>query len=234
MTENLSDKAHILIVDDDDRIRDLLRQFLTKNGFLVVTAKDALEAKDLLSSLCFDLLILDIMMPGEDGYSVAKHIREEDSVPIIFLTAKGEVQDKLEGLMIGADDYITKPFEPKELLLRMEAILRRSAPKKKAQGKNRIGAWLYDEATGILQSGETEVSLTTVEKKLFAILIEQANEAVSRYDLAASLDLGDNERAIDVQVTRLRKKIEEDPKKPKLLQTVRGEGYMLIMDKENV
>ncbi len=228
--------AHLLIVDDDERIRTLLQKFLMRNGFLVTAARDAAHARRILSGLDFDLIVLDVMMPGEDGLAFTRAIRETNSVPILLLTAKGDTGNRIEGLEAGADDYLPKPFEPKELLLRINAILRRvpeapisdTAPKVLTLGPIR-----YDMERGEMWQGEDLVRLTATEMQLMKIFAASCHEAISRAKLVEELgrDRGQaQERAIDVQITRLRRKIESDPKQPRYLQTVRGSGYMLAPD----
>ncbi|MEM6889370.1 MAG: response regulator [Pseudomonadota bacterium] len=228
--------AHLLIVDDDERIRTLLQKFLIRNGFLVTAARDAAHARRILSGLDFDLVVLDVMMPGEDGISFMRWLRESNAVPVLLLTAKGETENRIEGLEAGADDYLPKPFEPKELLLRINAILRRIpeavsddvAPKVLTLGPIR-----YDLERGEMWQGEALVRLTATEMQLMRIFSAACNEPVSRSKLVEELgrDRGQaQERAVDVQITRLRRKIESDPKQPRYLQTVRGAGYMLAPD----
>jgi len=228
--------AHLLIVDDDERIRGLLQKFLMRHGFLVSAARDAAHARRVLTGLDFDLIVLDVMMPGETGVELTRSIRETRDIPILLLTAKGETGDRIEGLEAGADDYLTKPFEPKELLLRINAILRRipqsdvpeTAPKVLSMGGLR-----YDIERGEIWSGETLVRLTATEAQLMRIFAGQPGVALSRADLVDRLGRGGGgaqERAVDVQITRLRRKIETDPKQPRYLQTVRGAGYMLSPD----
>jgi len=228
--------AHILIVDDDERIRGLLQKFLSRNGFWVSAARDAAHARRLLEGLEFDLLVVDVMMPGEDGLSLTRGLRETLKTPILLLTAKGETRDRISGLEAGADDYLSKPFEPKELLLRINAILRR-VPKpiteKTVPKTLQMGNVRYDITRGELWSGADLVRLTATESILMRIFAACPNEAVSRAKLVEDLgrDKGQaQERAIDVQITRLRRKIEADPKSPRYLQTVRGAGYMLAPD----
>ena len=227
---------HLLIVDDDERIRDLLRQFLQRNGFLVSVARDAQHARRVLEGLEFDLIVMDVMMPGEDGIALTHALRETIDTPILLLTAKGETDDRIKGLEAGADDYLPKPFEPKELLLRINAILRRmpepepeiTAPKMLTMGPVR-----FDIERAELKKGEDLVRLTATEVQLMRIFSEHLREPVSRAKLVEDLgrDTGQaQERAVDVQITRLRRKIEVDPKQPRYLQTVRGEGYMLSPD----
>lgn len=227
---------HLLIVDDDERIRTLLKKFLMRNGFLVTAARDAEHARRLLSGLDFDLIILDVMMPGEDGLSLCRWIRENGPTPVMLLTAKGETGNRIEGLEAGADDYLPKPFEPKELLLRINAILRRvpemtvqdAAPKIMSLGPIR-----YDLERGEMWQGDDLVRLTATEMQLMKIFSARPGEAISRSKLVEELgrDRGQaQERAVDVQITRLRRKIEHNPKQPRYLQTVRGAGYMLAPD----
>ncbi|MZQ89639.1 response regulator [Frigidibacter albus] len=228
--------AHLLIVDDDERIRGLLQKFLARNGFLVTAARDAAHARRLLSGLDFDMIVLDVMMPGEDGISLTRDLRRKMTVPILLLTAKGETAERIEGLEAGADDYLAKPFEPKELLLRINAILRR-APQAAAKGPKfiHLGPVRYDLDRGELWQGDALVRLTATEAALMRIFAGKAGEPISRQTLVEELgrDKGGaaeqaQERAVDVQITRLRRKIEGDPKEPRYLQTVRGAGYMLM------
>lgn len=238
MTDTDQPLAHLLIVDDDERIRGLLRRFLMRSGFLVTTARDAAHARRLLSGLDFDLIVLDVMMPGEDGFSLTRDLRKRMSTPILLLTAKGETQDRISGLESGADDYLAKPFEPRELLLRISAILRRM-PAAEARGPKflSIGPLRYDADKGELWQGDIPLRLTGTEQALLKRLADTPRQPVSRSELIEDLgrspaeDTGDNsERAIDVQITRLRRKIEPDPREPRYLQTVRGTGYMLVPD----
>ena len=228
--------AHLLIVDDDERIRDLLKQFLVRNGFLVSAARDAAHARRILSGLDFDLIILDVMMPGEDGLALTRALRETHTTPILLLTAKGETEHRIAGLEAGADDYLPKPFEPKELLLRINAILRRmpATPDEEAAPKIlNLGPIRYDIDRGEMWRGDTPVRLTATESQLMRIFSALPGEAVSRSKLVEDLgrDKGQaQERAVDVQITRLRRKIEDNPKQPRYLQTVRGAGYMLAPD----
>ncbi len=228
--------AHLLIVDDDERIRGLLQKFLLRHGFITTSARDAAHARRLLAGLEFDLIVMDVMMPGETGVELTRALRETLSTPILLLTAKGETEDRIAGLEAGADDYLPKPFEPKELLLRINAILRRiptevhvdTGPKVLSLGPVR-----YDVARGEMWKGEEMVRLTATESALMRIFSTQPGAAVTRSKLVEDLgrDGGQaQERAVDVQITRLRRKIEADPKQPRYLQTVRGEGYMLAPD----
>lgn len=228
--------AHLLIVDDDERIRGLLQKFLMRNGFLVSSARDAAHADRILSGLDFDMIVLDVMMPGEDGVSFCKRIREDRETPILLLTAKNDTQDRIAGLEAGADDYLAKPFEPKELLLRINSILRRVPLAEPADAKPKVlslGLLRYDVEKGALWNGDTPVRLTATEAQLMRIFSGSPGEALSRTKLVEDLgrDGGQaQERAVDVQITRLRRKLEADPKQPRYLQTVRGAGYMLAPD----
>ncbi len=221
---------HLLVVDDDDRIRDLLKTFLQRHGFRVTGAADAPAARRLLEVLHFDLLILDVMMPGEDGFSLAGWVRRRQPTPVLMLTARGEPEDRIQGLSLGVDDYLPKPFEPRELVLRIEAILRRAAapPPVPADAPLRLGACSFDLARGELSREGAPVRLTEGETALLQRLARTPNLAVDRQDLAR--DGEDAGRGVDVAVTRLRRKIEADPKAPRHLQTVRGVGYMLAPD----
>jgi two-component system phosphate regulon response regulator OmpR len=228
--------AHILVVDDDARIRDLLKRFLSRNGYLVTVARDAGHASRLLESLAFDMLVIDVMMPGEDGFSLTRRIRRELDTPILLLTARGETGDRIEGLEAGADDYLPKPFEPRELLLRIAAILRRAAPPPVPEAPPKtlmLGEAHFDILRGELKRGDEVVRLTSTEQALMRVFSRQPNEPVSRTRLAEELGGTGGEvqeRAVDVQITRLRRKIEVNPKAPRYLQTVRGSGYMLTPD----
>ncbi|MCB1366735.1 MAG: response regulator [Rhodobacteraceae bacterium] len=235
MAAELSD-AHILIVDDDERIRGLLQKFLSRNGYWVSAARDAAHARRLLAGLEFDLIVLDVMMPGEDGISLTRALRQTLATPILLLTAKSETTDRISGLEAGADDYLAKPFEPKELLLRINAILRRvpkPQPEHEVPKTLQIGGFRYDITRGELWQGSELIRLTSTESALMRIFAASPHQPVSRNRLVEDLgrDKGQaQERAIDVQITRLRRKIEADPKTPRYLQTVRGAGYMLTPD----
>ena len=228
--------AHLLIVDDDERIRELLKKFLVRHGFLVTSARDAGHARRVLSGLDFDLIVLDVMMPGEDGISLTRALRETHETPILLLTAKGETENRIQGLEAGADDYLAKPFEPKELLLRINAILRRmpETPTEAIVPKFlQLGSIRYNIERGEMWQGEDIVRLTATESQLMKIFSSCPGEAVSRTKLVEDLgrDRGQaQERAVDVQITRLRRKLEPNPKQPRYLQTVRGAGYMLAPD----
>ena len=227
---------HLLVVDDDERIRSLLKKFLMRNGFLVSTARDAAHARRVLAGLEFDLIVLDVMMPGEDGMALTRALRETLQTPILLLTAKGETDNRIEGLEAGADDYLPKPFEPKELLLRINAILRRMPDTTAADTAPKVlslGVIRYDMERGEMWQGDDLVRLTATEVQLMKIFAAQPGVALSRAKLVEELgrDRGQaQERAVDVQITRLRRKIESDPKQPQYLQTVRGAGYMLAPD----
>lgn len=229
-------QPHLLVVDDDERIRGLLQKFLMRHGFLVSIARDAAQARRLLAGLEFDLLILDVMMPGENGVALTRDLRLTMAVPILLLTAKGEASNRIEGLEAGADDYLVKPFEPRELLLRINAILRRVPQVRSAEAPRALhmGVVRYDLDRGELWRGPDPVRLTATEAALMRRFAAHPGTALSREALAGDMprDQGDQgqERAVDVQITRLRRKIEDDPKHPRYLQTVRGEGYMLAPD----
>ena len=228
--------AHLLVVDDDERIRGLLQKFLVRGGFLVSVARDAAQARRLLTGLEFDLIVLDVMMPGEDGIALTRDLRRHMTTPILLLTARGETGNRIEGLEAGADDYLVKPFEPKELLLRINAILRRVPQVRAADAGPKVlhlGAVRYDVDRGELWNGAMIIRLTATEAALMRIFAAQAGAPVSRERLVGDLGRDESqaqERAVDVQITRLRRKIEADPKQPRYLQTVRGEGYMLAPD----
>jgi two-component system phosphate regulon response regulator OmpR len=228
-----TDDAHLLIVDDDERIRGLLQKFLMRAGFLVSGARDAAHARRVLSGLEFDLIVLDVMMPGEDGISLCRDLRQTITTPILLLTAKGDTGDRITGLEAGADDYLAKPFEPKELLLRINAILRRVPTAEPAVVLPKVlnlGPVRYDIERGEMWQGDQLVRLTATESQLMRIFSGCPGEAVTRARLVEELSRSGGqtqERAVDVQITRLRRKIEADPKQPRYLQTVRGAGYML-------
>ncbi len=219
---------HLLVVDDDDRLRALLKEYLTRAGFRVTTARDAAAARRLLDSLAFDLLVLDVMMPGEDGFSLTRWVRGRSATPILILTARGLAGDRIEGLTLGADDYLGKPFDPQELVLRIEAILRRAGARA-ATPRLSLGAYAFDLERGQLLEGDTPVRLTEGETRLLKRLAQSAHIPIDRIELTDDSDDGVG-RAVDVQVTRLRRKIEPDPQQPRYLQTVRGIGYMLTPD----
>ncbi len=218
--------AHILAVDDDDRLRELLKRFLTREGHDVTTAKDAASARKLMATMSFDLVILDVMMPGEDGLSLLKSVREKkQDTPVILLTARGLPAERIEGLKIGADDYLPKPFEPEELVLRIASILKRAVPESPVE-EIKLSGMVFHVPKGELRKDGRIVRLTESETQLLSILAQRAGAAISRHDLAMLTAAG-VERSVDVQVTRLRRKIERDPREPVHLQTVRGVGYRL-------
>lgn len=223
---------HILVVDDDTRLRTLLKKFLRENGYIVTAAASAAEARRQMNALTFDLLVVDVMMPGEDGFALTKSIRAASSVPILMLTAMGEAADRILGLELGVDDYMGKPFEPKELVLRIASILRRTPPPALEPSKTELkfGACRYDLVRKQLTLDGAPVHLTMAEIELLHTLAQKANEAIERSDLGVTEENGFNPRTIDVQITRLRRKIEPDPRQPRYLQTVRGTGYILRTD----
>ena len=237
--------AHLLVVDDDARIRALLQKYLVRQGFMVTTARDAAHARRLLKGLDFDLVVLDVMMPGEDGISLTGHIRSIGTTPVLLLTARGEAEDRIAGLEAGADDYLPKPFEPRELLLRIGAVLRRSPALETTVLRPQVlmlGRLRYDVDKGELRRGEELVRLTQTEAALMRHFAQAPGAVISREGLVEHLErdrsshggsVGGSvgqERAVDVQITRLRRKLEPDPKRPRYLLTVRGEGYMLTGD----
>ena len=220
-------KEHILVVDDDTRLRRLLKKYLSENNFCVSQASNAQEAKSLLNLFSFSLLVMDVMMPGQNGQDLTKELRENNiDVPILMLTAMGDIDNRISGLEAGADDYLPKPFEPKELLLRINNILKRQI-QKEIKTKILFGDCVYELKTGRLTKAETPILLTSAEQDLLKILAGKIGEPISREEIASILKT-DNLRAIDVQITRLRKKIETDIKKPICIQTVRGQGYILV------
>jgi two-component system phosphate regulon response regulator OmpR len=222
---------HLLIVDDDTRIRTLLQRYLSENGYRVTAAKDAADARQLMASLDFDFIVLDVMMPGEDGFQLTKAIRETSRVPILLLTARGETGDRIEGLERGADDYLAKPFEPRELLLRIATILRRAGtPTEPVKQVMQLGTCRFDPERGELTRDGKPVKLTSAELQLMRVLAANPGQTFSRTDLSERMGAV-LERTVDVQITRLRRKIENDPKLPLYLQTVRGVGYVLMPDR---
>ncbi len=223
------DAPHILVVDDDQRIRDLLARFLFENGYRVTTAEDASVARASLRGLSFDLIILDIMMPGETGLSLAQDLRAHSQVPILMLTARTEPEDRIAGLEIGADDYLSKPFEPRELLLRMKNILNRRSEVASGPQEITFGKFIFSPVRGELRADGETVKLTEIERNLLRYLALRPGSPVDREELA-KLSGHDSERAVDVQINRLRRKIEADPANPSYLQTVRGRGYIFYVD----
>ena len=224
---------HLLVIDDDDRIRDLIKEYLLRAGFRVSAAAGAAHGRRLVEQLSFDLLVLDVMMPEEDGFSFTKWLRarpgEAGRTPVLILTARGQPDDRINGLTLGADDYLAKPFEPQELVLRIQAILRRAGPRAGAGARIQLGRCSFDPARGELWRDDAPVRLTEGEAQLLRQLAGAAFAPVDRFDLARQSAEAAG-RAVDIQVTRLRRKIEDDPKNPRYLQTVRGVGYMLAPD----
>jgi two-component system phosphate regulon response regulator OmpR len=226
----LSDNApHLLVVDDDRRIRDLLSRYLLGEGYRVTTAESAVEARAKLDGLSFDLLILDVMMPGETGFDLAQAIRVASHVPILMLTARDEAENRIKGLEIGADDYVAKPFEPRELSLRIANILKRQLPSATPAVESvRFGEFVFHVGRGELRRGEEVVHLTDREREMLRVLAVAPGETVPRQALGGN-GIAANERAVDVQVNRLRRKVEHDPANPLIIQTVRGIGYRLVV-----
>jgi len=227
-----AEAAHILVVDDDDRLRTLLGRYLRDNGYHVSAASSAVDARAKLDGMAFDLIVLDVMMPGESGIDFTRGLRRSTTVPILLLTAMGEPEDRITGLESGADDYLTKPFEPRELLLRVATILRRAAPPPPALPATCIefGAFRYFPARDQLLRGDEPVRLTTAEADLLRVFAASPGETLSRQALSQRLGGGPSRRAIDVQIARLRRKIEPEPQDPRYLQTVWGRGYVLRAD----
>jgi len=221
-------KAHILVVDDDDRIRDLVKQYLNENNYLVTTSLNAEDAKKKVDTIKFDLIVLDIMMPGKSGLEFTIENKNKLYTPIILLTAKGEAEERIHGLEVGADDYLAKPFEPKELILRIKNIL------EKTKSKNikrliEFGSVKVDLSKNLIFSNKKEYKINNTEKTILEFMINSPGKPFSRDEIGKIINL-DKERSIDVIITRLRKKIEKDPKNPKFLQTLRGEGYVLWIE----
>jgi two-component system phosphate regulon response regulator OmpR len=221
----MNNKFHILVVDDDDRIRDLVKQYLQEKKFLITTAKDAYDAKSKISIIKFDILILDIMMPGESGLSLTKDLKKNNPIPIILLTAKGESQDRIQGLELGADDYLAKPFEPKELLLRINNILDK-IQKPILENEIYIGETLVNLKKLFINVNNKVLKINPQEKKILERMLEDPGKVFSRNDIGKIIGIS-KERTVDVLITRLRQKIESNPKNPKYLQTIRGSGYVL-------
>ncbi|MDA0238705.1 MAG: response regulator transcription factor [Proteobacteria bacterium] len=226
------DQSHILVVDDDDRLRDLLTKYLSESGFRVSSAESAADARRKMAGIAFDLLVLDVMMPGETGLEFAQSLRHRHrgAVPILMLTAMSEVDDRIRGLEQGADDYLVKPFEPRELVLRINNILRRVPAESVVPKKARLGAYEFDLDREELWCEGKRIRLTSAETNLLKALASNPGAILSREELANHSSPGGGERTVDVQVTRLRAKIEPDPKLPKYLQTVRGQGYVFRPD----
>lgn len=228
----LADSVHILVIDDDDRLRSLLKRYLQENDFAVTGAKDAEQARMFLKEYLFDLLVVDVMMPNETGIEFLQKLRQENDVPAIILTAMGETHDRIAGLEAGADDYLPKPFEPKELILRIQSILRRVPKDNKDHLQVLVmGKCSYDLAIKEFKhQSQGIIHLTPVEQQILNILGLKTGQIFSREKLAELLGAGQSPRSIDVQITRLRKKIETDSKNPRYLKTVRGKGYMLLTE----
>jgi two-component system phosphate regulon response regulator OmpR len=226
---NSSAKPHILVVDDDTRLRELLAVFLRDQGFAVTPAIHAEDARRKLALFAFDLMVLDVMMPGLTGVEFARELGRS-APPVLLLTAMAQTEDRITGLEAGADDYLVKPFEPRELVLRIKAILRRASVTSERRSAVNFGEYQFDLAQGRLLKNDAPFALTTGEGQLLKVLAEKAGEPVARADLALVLGAGASERSVDVQITRLRKKIEPDSGKPTHIQTVRGAGYMLYAD----
>ena len=223
-------EPHLLVVDDDARLRELLRRYLSENGFRVTTAADAAEARAQLARFAFDLVVLDVMMPGESGLELTRSLRRSDDVPVLLLTAMAEPEDRVNGLEQGAGDYLSKPFEPRELVLRIRNLLQRRPTAEAAPREIRFGGCRFDLARNELFRGGDPIHLTAAEAGLLSNLAQKAGEAVSREELSLSAQFSGNVRSVDVQMTRLRRKIERDPRFPRYLQTVRGTGYVLKPD----
>ena len=224
------DAPHLLVVDDDERLRGLLRRYLADNGFRITLAADAAEARLKLKSLEYDLAIVDVMMPGENGFELTASLKAERRVPVLLLTAMAEAENRIHGLEQGADDYLVKPFEPRELVLRIRNILARSTVDGASAGEMRFGGFRFDLKRAELWRGDESVHLTAAEAALLGALAGRAGTPVSRERLAEEAQFSGNVRTVDVQMTRLRRKIERDPKFPRYLQTVRGIGYVLKPD----
>jgi len=227
------DASHVLVVDDDQRIRELLVGYLHNNGFRVSAAGDAASARSAMRGLSFDVLILDVMLPDASGLDLARELRRESKVPILMLTALAEKEDRVAGLEAGVDDYIPKPFEPRELLLRLNNILRRYDPKESTRDEVRMGSIVFQIARGELKRGEIAIKLTERERDLLRQFAVRPGVAIARHELVGASGESDataSERAVDVQINRLRRKIEPDPANPIYLQTSRGRGYVLYTD----
>ncbi len=224
----MDNSTHILVVDDDDKIRNLLKEYLNDNDLIVTTAQNSNEAKIKLGHFKFDLIVLDVMMPGQDGYELTKEIKKSNNTPIILLTAKGEVESRIKGLELGADDYLGKPFEPKELLLRIKNII---SKKNKINLKKRylIGKASIDLNKMIISLNNSQKKINVTEKKILIEMLSNPGKTFSRLQIGQLSGI-EQERSIDVMITRLRQKIEIDPKNPKYLQTIRGSGYVLWIE----
>jgi len=225
--ENPQSKPHILVIDDDDRIRELVTKYLKKHDYVVSSAADAKQGHVILENFEYDLNVRDVMMPGQTGFDMTKELRETSDIPVLLLTAMAETDNRIEGLMAGADDYLSKPFDPRELILRIEAILRRRPKETQGALKLQIGPWYFDPHMNELKSEEKFVKLTDGEVTLLSALGEKAGEIMDRDTLSDKCGFDPFKRTIDVQITRLRRKVEENTDNPRYLQTVRGKGYIL-------
>lgn len=227
----LADNAvHILCVDDDNRISDLVKQYLMRHGYRATVAASAAHARSAMANLSFDAVILDVMMPGESGLSFARELRETSAVPILMLTANSEKHQIIEGLETGVDDYLTKPFEPRELLLRIQSILRRVDTSAENSDEIRMGEFTFFVSRGDLKQGDQSIKITERERELLRQFAQNPGQPIARHELVGSSETSGTERAVDVQINRLRRKIEADPSNPVYLQTVRGKGYILHAD----
>ena len=226
MSEADEESPHILVVDDDARLRQLLHRYLVQNGYLVTMAADAVEAKARAKSMAFDLMVVDIMMPGQDGLSLTEELRGESEVPILLLTARGAPEDRIRGLEAGADDYLPKPFEPRELLLRIATILRR-VHAARTDDIVRFGPFTFNRRSAELRRNDDTIHLTTGEISLLQALAAKPGRAISRAELGDKGVVAGSDRAVDVQMARLRRKIEDDPRQPRHILTMRGSGYVL-------
>lgn len=225
-----ADARHLLVLDDDRRLRELLKRFLLERGYRVTAAADAEEALARMNGMAFDLLVVDVMLPGQSGLEFVEQIRRSSQVPVLMLTALGDSEERIRGLEAGADDYLAKPFEPRELLLRIEAILRRTEQAVRSGSREvRFGAFRFDPMRGVLTRDGEPIPLTSSEVALLRIFTGSPGQTISRAELAERTGTSEG-RAIDVQITRLRRKIEQDPKIPRFLQTVWGEGYVFWTD----
>ncbi|MBI1301790.1 MAG: response regulator [Alphaproteobacteria bacterium] len=226
------DKSHILVIDDDKRICALVSRYLHDHDFIVMTAENAANAENLFEHFDFDMLVVDVMMPGKTGLELVRDLRKKgNDIPVLLLTALGEAGDRISGLESGADDYLSKPFEPQELVLRIKSILKRVKKVNQRENIYRIGEWIFNVEKDELTRGQERMPLTTMEANLLRALALKCGEVLSRQELADLTGLDAGERTIDVQVTRLRRKIEESSKLPRFLQTVRGKGYILRAEK---
>lgn len=229
-SQDFAQRPHILVADDDARICDLVARYLTDHGCVVLQAHSGSEARDVVTHFAFDAAVVDVMMPGETGLSLTQHLHATYGFPVLLLTALGETQDRIAGLEAGADDYLPKPFDPRELLLRLQALIRRQPKAQSAAAYFRIGRWVFDADQACLMDGEDVVPLSAAEVKLLQVLGSKPGEVFSREVLADQCGTEGGERAIDVQITRLRRKMGDDPRLGSGLQTVRGKGYLLRVD----